>query len=143
MLRSANCTNLGGHKDAFIVKHKGLSINCSTTLDVIDKDWSTQISIYSWLLGSPVGSDWIAAIDQGCCSYVPNALPEIRFAQHRMKVSAEFQHNLFNRVCEIWEVVNSQHYFRELSLEDSIKRCNLLDGRMFGTVDADFERLMK
>lgn len=136
-LRSANRTDLGTHKNAFIITHKGIKINCTTTLDNVDKDWSSQISCYSWLMGAPVGSDWVAAIDQGCCSYVANGLPEIKFAQHRMKVSADFQNKLFNRICEIWDTVQSQHYFRDMSLEDSIERCKLLDGRAFGVVETE------
>jgi hypothetical protein len=134
-LRSANRTDLGSHKDCFAIVDKGIKINCSSTLDAVDKEWAAQISVYSWLMGSPVGSDFIAAIDQGCCSYVPNGLPEIKFAQHRMKISVDFQHKLFNNILNIWEIVHSPHYFRDMSLEDSIERCRLLDGQAFGVVE--------
>jgi hypothetical protein len=136
-LRGGNRLDHGSHKDCFVIIDRGIKINCATTLDTVDKDWSTQISCYSWLLGSPVGSDFIAAIDQFCCSPVSGGLPEIKIAQHRAKVSSEFQHKTFNRLHEVWEIVRSNHIFRDRSLEDSIEKCKLLDGTAFGNMIED------
>jgi hypothetical protein len=134
-LRGAGKTSYGAHKDAFVIDHKGIKINCATTLDVVKQDWSSQLAIYAWILGGGVGGEFIIAIDQIVCSPNKGGLPTIKVAEHRSLINSEWQKKLFREIVEIWTVVKSDHYFRDMSLEDSIERCKLLDGRAFGTVE--------
>lgn len=130
-LRGAGKTNYGAHKDAFIIEDKGIKINCATTFDVVKKDWAQQLAIYSWLCGSPVGSDFIIAVDQLVCNYNKGGLPNIKIAEHRMKIDSDWQRKLFTRICDVWECCQSDWFFRDMNREDSIERCKLLDGRAF------------
>lgn len=136
-LRGAGKTNYGAHKDAFAIDYKGMKINCATTLDVVKLDWAKQLSIYAWILGGGVGGDFIIAVDQIICNPVEGALPTIKVAEHRSKINSEFQKKFFSKIVEIWACTHSGHFFTEVSLEDSIERCNTLDGRLFGNVIED------
>ncbi len=126
-MRGAGRTNFGHHKNAFPMKENGILINVASTLETIKEDWANQLAIYGWLCGQPVGSDFIVAIDQLACVSSSVGLPTIRVAEHRIKISPEHQMKVFNRCCELWDIVHSDHFFRDMSLEDSIARCQLLD----------------
>lgn len=112
-------------------EHKGVMINVATTLDKINKDWAAQLSIYSWLCGEIVGSNFITAVDQVCCNTKGNTLqyPELRFAQHRLLVNHEFQRNVFALAKDLWNCISTGYYYPELSREESDGRCQMLDAR--------------
>jgi PD-(D/E)XK nuclease superfamily len=119
--------NKGSHKEAQIFMHNGVAINCAGHLEDFDEDWARQLAIYGWLLGEDIGSDFIVAIDQVVCK--PNGeRPSLRFAQHRTKIRKDYQWKLYAEAQHIWEVVHSDHIFRDLSKEESIKKCIHLDG---------------
>ncbi len=132
-LRRAGNTNFGAHKQAILQYQNGILINIADTLDNFKEDWARQLAIYSWLLGEPIGSDFIVAIDQILCTpskaqnLNSNNLPEIKVAEHRCRISESYQHQLFQKAVDAWDTINSNHFFRELSLEDSQARCSLLD----------------
>jgi hypothetical protein len=128
-LRSAGKTNMGQHKDCLLLSHHGMMINAIKNLEDGNKDWAKQLAIYAWLTGCPVGSEFLVAIDQISCSPNPGGLPQIRIAEHRTRIGGPFQRDVFNRACEIWEVVHSDHVFRNLSPEASRERCAMLDRR--------------
>lgn len=128
-LRSAGRTNMGQHKDALLLTHNGMMINAIKNLEDGNKDWAKQLAIYAWLTGCPVGSDFLVAIDQISCSPNPSGLPQVRVAEHRTRVGAPFQNELFARACEIWEIVHSDHVFRDRSPESSRDLCASLDRR--------------
>jgi hypothetical protein len=117
-----------GHKDAFPMYHNGALININKKLEEVDQDWANQLSIYGWLLGLPVGSDFIVAIDQLACGPDPSGYPKIRIAEHRTTVSKKHQEELLAKAQHVWEVVHSDHIFRDVDKELSIKQCVSLDG---------------
>lgn len=123
-LRDESGRNKGHHRDAQPMVFNGIVINMSTFLELINVDWATQLSIYAWLIGEDIGSEFVVGIDQLACR---NKV--IRVAQHRYKVSTLFQNLLFERLVIAWSVINSNHFFRDMSLEESQARCNVLDGR--------------
>lgn len=127
-MRSANRVSHGSHKNYFPYTHNGVLINCQTTLDKLNADWAAQLSIYAWLLEQPIGSDFIVGIDQLVCNALKSKPPEIRIAEHRMLVNKQFQENLFIQLHQLWEIVHSDHIFRDMSKEDSQARCIALDG---------------
>lgn len=120
--------NSGMHKNCSPFELGTMTINIGGYLEHFKKDWARQLSIYAWLLGQPVGSDYVVAIDQLSCkpSY-PGQRPSIRVAEHRLRVSKSFQWEIFQLACEIWEIIHSGWVFRQMSREDSIERCALLD----------------
>jgi len=132
IIRDGNQQNSRGtnkpHKDCIIQRlSDSVHINCNTTMDVVEQDWARQISIYGWLLGNTVGSDFIAAIDQLVCKPSEGMYPTIRVAEHRTFISKEFQFDTMKVACDIWETCKTDHIFRDLSHEDSIKRQQTLD----------------
>lgn len=118
------------HKDCFQMMHKGILINGVTTLDKQKPDWGEQLTIYGWLSGVPVGEDFVTAIDQVVCKNIDgNHNVEIRIAEHRLRVSSDYQWSLFAEIQQIWEIVHSKHVFREMSYEDNLKHMEYLDHR--------------
>lgn len=116
------------HKNAFPMMWKGTMINKAQTLDMVKADWAQQLTIYSWLCGEPIGSqEFIASIDQIVCRPSGVSKPNIRFAEHRCRISETFQESVYETAQKAWHAINSGHYFQEMSLEDSQKRCAGLD----------------
>lgn len=118
------------HKDCQPMTHRGLTINIGKHFESVDEDWARQESIYAWLSGAPIGDPFVAAIDQLACAppAAAGSQPGIRVASHRGTVSKSFQESLMTQAREIWETINSDHIFRELSPETSQARCCHLDG---------------
>lgn len=112
------------HKDCVPMHHRGIQINAMKNFEHVDQSWAEQISIYGWLAGAPVGDSFVAAIDQLACNAAYDShRPEIRIASHRGIVSEKFQKEYLAKAREIWEIINSEHIFRELSPETSKARC--------------------
>lgn len=125
-LRDITKRDAGSHKEVIPINHKGTIINASHFLESVNKEWGNQLAIYGWLCGCEIGGDFIVAIDQLVCK-AQGKYPEIRVAEHRLRVSQDYQWKLFRRIQEVWDMVNSDHIFRDLSKEDSEGKCHLLD----------------
>jgi len=97
------------------------------SLDDVDTTWADQLTIYSWLLGAPVGEGKIVTfLDQLACT--PGTVePKVRLAQHRCRVSSFWQHSLLKRLHVCWDAISSGHIFTELSREDSDSKCETLE----------------
>lgn len=133
-MRSAGRTNYGQHKSCKLMVVDGLMINIMGYLEDINemaKDWATQLAIYHWLLGSPFCSHTLlVGIDQIVCDATKGVLPAIRIAEHRTRISKEWQQRVFDIAAHIWDCCQSDHFFRDLSKEDSIARCQTLDRQL-------------
>ena len=113
------------HKNCVLENFKGVLINKAMFLEDGDKVWADQLSIYSWLLGEEIGSEEIIfGIDQIC-----GPADRLRFASHRLRISPEYQYNLFALVKQIWKIIDSGWIFRNMSREQSDARCELLEER--------------
>lgn len=140
-LRSAGKTDYKMHNNCRLRNHNGILINEACYLEDIDVGWARQLCIYSWLLGNPIGGEQVFAIDQVVCTPAGvGCLPRIRIAEHRLLCRPEWQHKLYNRICEIWDIVHSDWIFRDMSREDSISRCQLLDQQAMSGVDPIFQK---
>lgn len=117
------------HKDCFAVDHHGIKVNQFLPLEDMDITWAAQLSIYAWLCGCKIGSDWIAGLEQLVCCPDDLSTPIISVAQHRLLCGREFQQNLIRDCIDTWEIVNSDWIFRHLSRADSQARCEALDQR--------------
>jgi hypothetical protein len=120
--------NKGHHRDAFLMSHKGVMINVAGCLENWNADWARQLTIYAWLCGEEIGGDFIVAIDQLACKSQEPAKPAIRVAEHRTRVKKEFQQSVFAKAQECWEIIHSDHIFRDMTKEESQARCDVLDG---------------
>jgi hypothetical protein len=129
-MRSAGRRNHGMHNKCRISDFNGMMINGVCGLDGISPSgpsWAQQLAIYGWLLGEPVGSDFVTIIHQIVCNPNKGTLPAIRIAEHINKIGKNFQQSVFDSACTLWEIVHSEHYFRNMSLEESKARCAILD----------------
>lgn len=122
--RAASGVGTQPHKDCVPAKLDGIRYNNGIGLETLNPSWAQQLSIYAWLCGQQVGGQFLVAIDQ-----IVGQLGAQRVAEHRLLVDPSWQAKLAGEIDEIWEIVNSNHFFRELSLEDSQGRCKLLDDR--------------
>ena len=115
----------GPHKGYVPMDFHGLQIG-SHWLDDVDKSWADQLTIYSWMLGIPVGSETVVTcIDQIACKPA-EPLPLLRVAQHRCRISSFWQHSLQSRLQDCWRTIQSGHIFTELTREESDSRCEVL-----------------
>lgn len=112
------------HKGFRPVDYFGLTIH-DGCLSETNSDWADQLAIYAWLLGNPVGSEFIVLIDQLVCKPT-DGLPIVRVAQHRTRISKEWQEKLLVRVQNAWHAIDTGHIFN-LSREDSDAKCQQLD----------------
>jgi len=143
-LRGMGGRSWGMHKGCSPMEIGGITVNIASTLEHCDEGWARQLAIYGWLCDEPVGSDFIVAIDQLSCkpSGMADIPPEIRVAEHRIRIGKEYQFKVFNRAKEIWSIIKSGHIFRQMSEGDSKARCQLLDQQaeeLYGpNADSDF-----
>jgi hypothetical protein len=115
------------HKHYKEMEHHGHLIG-SHYLEEVDKKWADQIALYSWLLGVEIGnSDMVTCIDQLCAKPNEDRFPLIRVAQHRCRISENWQLKLRDRLVNCWETIQSGHIFDDMSREDSDARCEVLD----------------
>lgn len=126
-MRSAGKTNHGSHKLAQPMMVDGMVINVAAFLEHLNTEWATQLATYAWLCGQPIGSSFLVAIDQLVCDARMGDLPKIRVAEHRLRISADFQRKAFERYCYAWDVIHSDHFFRDLPIIASKERCRMLD----------------
>lgn len=117
------------HKDCMLLPHKGSLINHGMCLEDGDKSWAAQLSIYSWLCGCEIGSDFIAAIDQFACKPSGEKYPTVRIAEHRLLVSKQFQWSIIDIAKDLWDRIQTGHFFKDLTLEESQQRCASLEAR--------------
>lgn len=121
-LRGPGGSLLKPHKECVPGNYKGLRINLATTLEQLNETWAEQLSVYGWLCGMDVGSEFIVMIDQ-----IAGPLGSQRIAEHRLLIGRTFQTLLHLSLVEMWETIRSDHYFRDMSIEDSKARCLLLE----------------
>jgi hypothetical protein len=115
------------HRGSAYAVHNGTMVNAGLRLEDCNKDWAAQLAIYEWLCGEDIGGDFIAAIDQLVCKKM-EPRPHIRVAEHRLLISKDYQWATFQNARMAWEIINSDHFFRSVTKEDSQAKCKLLDG---------------
>lgn len=127
-LRSAGNTSYGSHKACKAFAYHGMMVNFGGYLEHVDEGWARQLAIYAWLCGNPVGSEFVTVVHQLACNAQDKTmLPHIRVAEHINLISKEFQQKIFNTVCELWDIVHSDWFFRDRSKEASQELCALLN----------------
>jgi hypothetical protein len=134
-LREPGCS-VKIHKDAMVINRNGIDINVNMFLEEGNEGWADQLSIYGWLLGEQIGSEeLVVGIDQ-----ITGPASRLRFATHRLRVSPEYQYALVDSITRAWDIIISGHIFREMSEEESLRRCSILDQVV---TDPDFEFLTR
>lgn len=125
------------HKDCQLMLKNGITINIGTSLDLIDPTWAAQLSIYAWVLGESVGSDFIVGIEQ-----ITNS--PLRMASHRLLIRKEYQLELLERIQYIWRCIQEDWIFDELTLTESRARGAVLEDyhKAFQSDDPQQEELL-
>lgn len=86
--------------------HKGILINRSEYFELVNKAWAQQNVIYSWLMGEPVGSEYVIGIEQ--LAFFPGQIwPELTVASHRGIPSKKYQEILMEEIQIIWQTIMS------------------------------------
>lgn len=116
------------HPKAITIDLNGVKISAQHPLCCVNKAWAAQLSMYAWLLGEDIGSDFIVAIDQLACGPDDFGGKEIRIAQHRSIVTPEFQKKTFKAAADCWATIQSGHIFDNLPRAESDARCEMLEG---------------
>jgi hypothetical protein len=129
----------GPHKEASTWNEHGIVYNTTPSIEREDDSWARQLATYSWLAGKKIGEELIVFVEQLCV----NKDRKIRIAHHRSVITETFQRETYKQYANLWEVVNSDHIFRDLSLADSQARCEVLSRQMINSDDTDDERWLK
>ena len=115
------------HKEVTRTMYRGVEINSRFYLEQLNKDWAAQTAIYGWLCGENVGNEFVTCIDQIACGPSGEKYPKIRIAEHRLRVSRDFQLGIMKVAKEIDERIQTEHFFTEMSESDSKARMLALD----------------
>lgn len=111
------------HPRCVAILFKGIMINAAMFLEEGNPAWANQLAIYSWLLGESIGSEGVIfGIDQ-----IVGPEDQLRFASHRLRIRPEYQYHLVDQIKVIWDSIIKGHIFREMTLDDSRARCELLE----------------
>lgn len=111
------------HPRCVATTFKGILINAAMFLEECNRSWADQLTIYSWLLGEPIGSEQVIfGIDQ-----IVGPEDQLRFASHRLRIRPEHHYHLLDLIKTVWDSIVKNHIFRELSVDDSRARCELID----------------
>jgi hypothetical protein len=102
------------HKNVSVITEHGIELQNEHCFSLTDEKWASQMVIYGWMLGEPIGSQFPVQIEQMLME--PD---NTRSVTYRGYVSKEFQTKLITELGEAWDVIKSGHFYPELSLEDS------------------------
>lgn len=116
------------HDDAVLKGHLGLVVNVARGLEDYDEDWARQCSVGSWMCGEEVGAPFVAVIHQLACR-PGESRPSITVAEHACFVHRGYQEQVHKLAVEMWEAINSDWVFRNLTIADSQELCRVLDQR--------------
>ena len=129
------------HKATKLGRLHGYPISVDHPMEKVDEDWAAQLSVYGWLLGMPIGSEFLTFIDQVVCR-PGDVRPVLRFAEHRTYVTPDFQKKTFEDAVLVWDVCNNGHVFRDMTPEASKAREEMLDIRAKAIAELSVEDQM-
>lgn len=126
--KKPNKSNGKAHENFKPMTHMGTVIDAGA-LEDCKTDWADQLSLYGWALGCKIGDpNVVLSIDQ--CTAKPDPLgetkPLLRFSKYKARVRKSYQELILKRLKKCWELINSDHLFRDLSKEDSAARMEIL-----------------
>ena len=113
------------HKKYESTFFKGMTIG-THFLEDTNSSWADQLSIYGWMMDEQVGTeDMVARIDQIVAK--PAEPPILRVANHKARVSSQWQLGLMKRLQSCWHAIENEWIFTDLTKEDSIARAEAMD----------------
>lgn len=113
------------HKGYKEIEFQGVNIG-EHFLEDAKPEWADQLSIYGWMMGEEVGTEnMVARIDQIVCK--PSEPPLLRVANHKARVSSQWQIGLIKRLQNCWKAIEDDWIFSSLTKEESKQRCEAMD----------------
>lgn len=109
----------------------GVEVNATWTMDQVYVDWAAQLTVYGWALekmGVTSNVDPITMIEQIVAK--PNkqgGKPILRFATHSAFVAPSFKLELYEYIQKLWALCHSDHFFTDVSKEESQFLQHVLD----------------
>lgn len=120
------------HKQYLSTNFRGLDVN-TVYMETCNEDYSQQVSTYGWLLGETPGDETVVVwVDEIVAKYMDGLPPLLRVANHRARVSREYQLKWLDRIKTCWNAIQTGHIFQDISREDSDSRCEVLDSMAVG-----------
>jgi len=121
------------HKLYLPMNFRGLEINTGF-LETCNAEWATQLAMYGWMMGERVGDEnVVVCIDEVVCKYMGEGQkPLIRIANHKSRVSRDFQINLHARMKNLWDSIHEGWIFKDMSKQESAEVFQMLQLRATG-----------
>jgi hypothetical protein len=126
----------GKAHDLFLAyDHKGLSIN-SGYMEFCNDEYADQLCLYGWLLGEKPGDENVVGMVEEIVAKPTESQPQLRVANHRGRIKADYQQKLVNRVTACWQAITTGYVFPLLSREDSDAHIAVLDEMAVGLMSS-------
>lgn len=122
------------HRDASPQRHRGILVNASKPLNMSAPDWAEQLTMYAWVMGAKVGSDYVLTIDQLCCDPINR---QHMTAKHSALCTTEWQLKLYERLKRAWNAIKSGHIFLDLPYEENLAKIKQLNMEVNDIKDRD------
>ena len=118
------------HKRYEPTMYKDVEIN-KNGLDVFSRDWATQLTMYAWCLGEEPGdTDYVVRMEQLACRRNKNNELNVKIATHMSQIDQRFQMDVMRRLMDCWTALQKGHIFTDLTLEESIEHCEMIDKKL-------------
>lgn len=109
------------HKGYVPIDFHGIEIHAGS-LETSNPGYAVQLAIYGWLIGIPPDADNVVfGIDElvSKSRLEDNLPPLLRIAQHRARISQEFQRQTLIELHDLWDCIQSGYIRQDLSREES------------------------
>lgn len=121
------------HTKCVPFRHRGALINSNCPMNLYCKDWAEQLTMYAWVLGEPIGGDYILTIDQ---LIVDNVY------RYSALCDGVWQRDLYNRIKRCWDACQTGHIFLNLPYEQSLAKAEAIDAEL-SVVDKNVEYMLR
>lgn len=114
-------SNGKAHKGYKPINLKGLEIG-ELYMESNNIDWATQLGMYGWMTGEEPGDESVVVMIDEIVSKSrqgDNLPPLLRVANHRARISKDFQTEILKDLKELWECIQTGHIIKDMSREDS------------------------
>jgi hypothetical protein len=114
-------------------RHRGALINSACPMNLYCTDWAEQLTMYAWLLGEPIGGDYILTVDQ---------LIVDKVYRYSALCDPVWQRDLYLRIKKCWDACQTGHIFLHLPYEQSLAKGEAIDAELT-VVDKTVQRMLE
>lgn len=126
------------HKLYKEIDFNGVKIN-EAFFETCSKDWATQCSMYGWMGGEEVGDEQvIVCIDEIVAKFMgEDKKPLLRVANHKSRVSRDFQLDLHGRLEKLWDGIHKGQIFYDSDEQENKETLEMLSKRAEGMANEE------